>query len=406
MAPRSTRSSRKGLPRARLLVDADRQALLSCGVDSASLPYMEPKLEHRNLLLEGVKLYAANILKQSMLSIGGDVAVHQGAIAGKVEASNCLLMGDLRHYHRLLEKLKLQPGMTNIARAIEQQVFPDTRGLDLTLLGKTHHWDDTPVIMGILNLTPDSFSDGGAWLDQEKAFEHAAEMVSQGAGIIDVGGESTRPGAREVDAQEEISRVIPVIRRISGELKVPVSTDTRKAVVARAAIEAGAVMINDVSALNHDPGMLDLVRETGAGIVLMHMRGTPETMQQKTDYDDIVREVYAFLDEKIEQCLEAGIDVGSILVDPGIGFAKSRAGNLLLIRRIREFSSLGVPVVMGHSRKGFIGATLNVPLHERQEGTDAVSAWCTMQGIDVLRVHDVGRTRRIRDMVLAIEGGV
>lgn len=393
------------MPRARLLVGADRQALLSCGVDPASLPFMEPKLDRRNLLLEGIRLYAANILKQSMLSIGGDVAVHRGAITGKVEASDCLVMGDLRHYRLLLDKLKLQPGMTDIARAIEQQVFVDNPGLSLTLLGRTHHWDITPVVMGILNLTPDSFSDGGTWLDPEKAFDHAAEMVNLGAGIIDVGGESTRPGAREVDVREEISRVVPLVRKITEGLKVPVSIDTRKALVAGAAIEAGAVMVNDVSALNHDPAMLDLIRKTGAGIVLMHMRGVPETMQRNTAYGDVVREVYSFLDEKIEQCLEAGIDAGSILVDPGIGFAKDRAGNLLLIRRIHEFSSLGVPVVMGHSRKGFIGATLNVPVHDRQEGTDAVSAWCTMQGVEVLRVHDVGRTCRIRDMVLAIQGG-
>ncbi|MFA5653996.1 MAG: dihydropteroate synthase, partial [Desulfomonilia bacterium] len=231
MAPRSTRSSRKGLPRVRLLAGANGQDILSCGADPASIPYMEPKLHHRNLLVQGVRLYAANILKQSMLSFGGDVAVHRGAISGRVEVSDCLIMGDLRHYRLLVEKLKLQPGMAELAGLIEQQVFADDRGLGLTLLGKEYHWRDIPVIMGVLNLTPDSFSDGGAWLDPEKAVDHALDMVRSGAGIVDVGGESTRPGARQIGMDDEIARVVPVIRTIASRLDVPVSIDTRKAPV-------------------------------------------------------------------------------------------------------------------------------------------------------------------------------
>lgn len=405
MAPRSTRSSRKGLPRARLLAGANGQDILSCGVDPASIPYMEPKLHHRNLLVQGVRLYAANILKQSMLSLGGDVAVHRGAISGRVEVSDCLIMGDLRHYRLLVEKLKLQPGMAELAGLIEQQVFADGRGLGLTLLGKEYHWRDIPVIMGVLNLTPDSFSDGGAWLDPEKAVDHALDMVRSGAGIVDVGGESTRPGARQIGMDDEIARVVPVIRTIASRLDVPVSIDTRNAPVARAAIDAGASMINDISALKHDPSMLEVVRSTGAGIVLMHMQGTPETMQNHTSYRDIISDIYAFLDEQIEHCLQGGVHPRSILADPGIGFGKDLAGNLRLIRHIGEFASLEVPLVLGHSRKSFIGAALDLPVHERQEGTDAVSAWAAIQGVQVLRVHDVRRTCRIRDMILAIRRG-
>ncbi len=406
MAPRSTRSSRKWLPRARLLADANGQDILSCGADPASLPYMEPKLAHRNLLVQGVKLYAANILKQSMLSLGGDVAIHRGVISGRVDVSDCIIMGDLRHYRLLVEKLNLQPGMAELAGLIEQQVFADDQGLSLMLLGKEYHWDDTPVIMGVLNVTPDSFSDGGAWLDPQKAADHALDLVQSGADIVDVGGESTRPGARRIDVDDEISRVVPVIRKIASRLDVPVSIDTRNAPVARAAIDAGASMINDISALQHDPSMLEVVRRTGAGIVLMHMRGTPETMQNDTSYRDILGDVYAFLDEKIEQCLQGGVDPRSILADPGIGFGKDLSGNLRLIHHIGEFASLGVPVVLGHSRKSFIGAVLDTPVHERQEGTDAVSAWATIQGVQVLRVHDVRRTVRIRDMILAVKRGI
>ena len=405
MAPRSTRSSRKGLPRARLLTGANGQDILSCGADAASIPYMEPKLHHRNLLIQGVKLYAANILKQSMLSLGGDAAVHRGAISGKVDVSDCLIMGDLRHYRLLVEKLKLQPGMADLAGLIEQQVFADDQGLSLKLLGKEYHWPDTPVIMGVLNVTPDSFSDGGAWLDPEKAVDHALDMVHSGAGIVDVGGESTRPGARQISVDDEIARVVPVIKKIASRIDAPVSIDTRNAPVARAAIDAGASIVNDVSALRHDPSMLAVVRSSGAGIILMHMRGTPETMQDHTSYRDIVSEIYAFLDGQIEQCLQAGVDPCSILADPGIGFGKDLAGNLRLIHHIDEFASLGVPVVLGHSRKSFIGAALDVPVHERQEGTDAVSAWAAIQGVHVLRVHDVRRTSRIRDMILAIRRG-
>jgi dihydropteroate synthase len=367
---------------------------------------MEPKLDCRNLLLEGVKLYAANILKQSMLSIGGDVAVHRGVISGKTDASDCIIMGDLRHYRLLVDKLKFQPGMACLAEAIEQQIFQDSKGLSLKLLGKNRYWKDTPVIMGILNVTPDSFSDGGAWLDPVKAVDHAFDMVQAGADIIDIGGESSRPGAQETEVGEEISRVVPVIREIASRLKVPVSIDTRKSHVAKAAIDAGACIVNDISALNHDPSMIELVRQTGAGIILMHMRGTPETMQKDTSYSDVVKDIYTFLDEKIEQCLAAGIDPCSILADPGIGFGKNLEGNLGLIRHIREFTSLGVPVVIGHSRKSFIGTVLDTPAHERQEGTDAVSAWAAIRGVHVLRVHDVLRTSRIRNMILAIQRSV
>jgi dihydropteroate synthase len=407
MAQRSKRSSRKELlPRARILSHANEKTLLACGVDPASLAYLVPKLIHKNLLLEGVKLYAANILKQSMLSIGGDVAVHRHVISGKVEFSDCVIMGDIRHYRLLIEKLKSQPGLETIAEIIDEQIFSQVKRLELVLCGKRYHWDRLPVIMGILNITPDSFSDGGLYIDTEKALDHAMALIEKGAEIIDVGGESSRPGADSVDALEEISRVVPVIRKLADKTGVPISIDTTKAPVAKAAIDAGASLINDISALSLDPDMLNIAKETGSGVLLMHMKGTPKTMQQDTHYNDIIDEIYNYLNSKIQECLNAGIDSSSILADPGIGFGKDLTGNLCIINHIEEFKSLKVPVVLGHSRKSFIGSILDTTTDQRQLGTDAISAWAIIKGVDILRVHDVEHTHQIRSIFNTIVDGV
>ena len=402
MAQRSSRSSRKELPRARILSHANEHALLACGVDPASLPYMRPKLTHRNLLLEGIKLYAANILKQSMLSIGGDVAVHRQVISGKVQHSNCVVMGDLRHYRLLIDKLRFQPGLEDIAEIIEEQVFQDRAAMRLRLCGRNYQWDRLPVVMGILNIAPDSFSDGGLYLDADHALDHALALVESGAEMIDIGGESSRPGAKTVDTKEELARVIPVIERVADKTSIPISIDTTKAVVAKAAMDAGACLINDISALRHDPGMPGIAAKTGAGVILMHMRGTPGTMQDDTHYSALMDEIYAFLSTRIQACLDAGIDLSSILVDPGIGFGKDLQGNLQILNHIEEFSSLKVPVVLGHSRKSFIGSILDAPVQERQIGTDAVSAWAIMKGVDILRVHDVQHACHLRSVITSV----
>jgi len=402
MAAKSTPSSRRRQPRARLLSRPDAGCLLACGIDPASLPYLEPKLNHRVLLLEGVKIYIANILKQTMLSFGADVAVHRGVIAGSVDYSDCVLMGDLRHYRKLVEKLHAQPGMTEVVEMIMSQVFGQRTELELKLGARMARWEKTPVIMGILNVTPDSFSDGGAHLSPDAAVEHALAMIDEGAQIIDIGGESTRPGAAEVPPEVEIARVIPVIKRLAGQSSVPISIDTRKFPVARRALDKGACLINDVSALS-DPEMLSLAAKSGCGVALMHMRGTPVTMQGHTAYADIVPEIYDFLQERIKACLETGIARESIVIDPGIGFGKDLPGNLSLIKHIGDFRSLGVAVMLGHSRKSFIGQTLQTAVDEREEGTDAVSAWAMLEGVDIIRVHDVKRAARMRAMLGAIQ---
>lgn len=243
--------------------------------------------------------------------------------------------------------------------------------------------------MGILNVTPDSFSDGGLFSDRHAALKRALSMRDEGADIIDVGGESTRPGAEPVSADEEMERVVPVIEAIAGETDVPISIDTMKAEVARAALHAGAVIVNDVSAMRSDPAMSSVVAGSGAGVVLMHMLGEPRTMQQNPVYADVVREVRDALLQWAARAEGDGIARESIAVDPGIGFGKTVDHNLALIRSIGLLADSGYPVLAGPSRKSFIGAVLNVPVDRRLEGTAAVVAWLAARGARIVRLHDV-----------------
>jgi dihydropteroate synthase len=398
----STVSLERSRPKARLLSFPDHHDLISCGIDPDALPYLAPKLGHKVILIRGIRLFAANIIKQSMLSIGGDAAVHRSVINGKIESSDCIIMGDLRHYKLLIQKLENQPNMSDIAGIIKVQMNTRKSTLKLSLCSKTFEWDIRPVIMGIVNVTPDSFSDGGMYADPDKAIAHALDLISQGAGIIDIGGESTRPGASTIDVKSEIERVIPVVKGVVLNSDVPVSIDTRNAAVAEAAIGSGASMINDVSSMTHDPDMISLAKKTRAGIVLMHMRGTPSDMQDNTRYNDIVSEIYDYIENRARVCLDAGIDPLSIIVDPGIGFGKDPEGSLSLIKHIKEFSSLGLPVMLGHSRKSFIGKLLDSDTLDREEGTDAVTSWAAVQQVDIVRVHNVKRAARTIRMIHSI----
>ena len=261
---------------------------------------------------------------------------------------------------------------------------------------------DATVLMGVLNVTPDSFSDGGLWLDPEAAIPHAMEMVSQGAGIVDVGGESTRPGAAPVSERDELQRVLPVIEALAGALSVPSSIDTRKPAVAAAAVEAGASIVNDTSGEEFDPEMDGVAASTGAALVIMHSRGTPATMKTLTDYDDVVRDTTAFLARRAGEATDAGVPTASIALDPGIGFAKTPEQSLQLLAGLDELVGTGWPVVVGTSRKSFIGATLGVPEDQRLEGTAATVAWSVAQGARVVRVHDVEAMTRVVRMTEAV----
>jgi dihydropteroate synthase len=258
------------------------------------------------------------------------------------------------------------------------------------------------LVMGIVNVTPDSFSDGGSYTSVDDAVKHAIQMVTDGAELLDVGGESTRPGSEVVSPEEEVHRVVPVIRRIVGELPdVPVSVDTRKAVVARAAVEAGATIVNDVSA-GADPAMFEVVADAGAGMVLMHMKGEPKTMQDDPSYYDVVAEVRGFLGDRLEAAVSAGVDLERLCIDPGIGFGKTLEHNLAILHDIRAFHHLRVPVLVGPSRKWFIGTLTDTEVDDRMEGTAGVVAWCAAEGVDVVRVHDVKEMTRVVRVVDAI----
>ncbi len=260
------------------------------------------------------------------------------------------------------------------------------------------------LLVGVVNVTPDSFSDGGLHLDPDAAVVHGLRLAREGADVLDVGGESTRPGAEPVTADDEIARVVPVIERLVAKLPdVPVSVDTRKPEVAAAALAAGASIVNDVGA-GTEPGMFEVVRDAGAGMILMHMKGDPTTMQVDPIYDDVVDEVTEFLRERLEVAIFAGIPQEQLCADPGIGFGKDLEHNLALLRAARSMrEALDVPFLLGPSRKRFIGTVTDAPdPADRLEGTAGVVAWCAAQGVDLVRVHDVRAMRRVVQAVDAI----
>jgi dihydropteroate synthase len=375
------------------------------GADVRSWEIMAPKAIFKVIRVSDLPFPAAAILKQEMLSLGADAAVARGVITAKAKRSDVLIMGTLAQLERLAEKISAQPfGLSGVSAEIqrilarlkaEHQHQLDCRGILLPLGQRPH-------IMGVLNLTPDSFSDGGQFNTPERAVPRAHEMVAQGADIIDVGGESSRPGARPVPLQEEIKRVLPVVERLCAELKVPVSVDTRKAEVAQRALRAGAHMVNDISALTFDRRMAEVVAKGEAALVLMHMKGTPRSMQRNPKYDDVMAEVFQFLSRQVQKAVKAGISLHRLVVDPGIGFGKRLEDNLVILNRLGELHSLALPVLVGVSRKSFIGKMLNLPVGDRLAGSAAATALAVARGAHILRVHDVEEMNRVVRVAQAI----
>jgi dihydropteroate synthase len=374
------------------------------GVDSSGISEMVPKIQTLCIGLSGLECRQANVLKQDMLSLGGDAAVACGTVACSIDSTDCVLIGTAKQLGRLCRKLEAQPF-----------ALPELGGELESLLARINTvpaaWKTSrrtlslrrPLIMGILNLTPDSFSDGGRCLDPDRAFEKALQMEAEGADIIDIGGESTRPGAAPVSADEESDRIMPVIERLSGRLKCAISVDTWKSAVARRALIAGVEIINDISGFNFDPQMAGLAAASGAGVVLMHTRGTPENMQQDTGYVDMMAEISAGLSASLAIANEAGVSDSSIALDPGIGFGKGAAGNLELLRRLAELSGFGLPILVGPSRKSFIAAVLGREnTDDRLFGTAAAVALSVSHGASILRVHDVRVMRDVADMAHAV----
>ncbi len=368
------------------------------GVDPGGIELMLPKAMSLNIRVSGLTPPAALILKQEMLSLGGDCANHRLVLKNSIERADAILMGSVKIFQRLIPKLQQQPfGLKNLASELEQllervivapkyRLVCKSRTLDLS--SRTH-------IMGILNVTPDSFSDGGKFLDKDQAIAHALKMVADGADIIDVGAESTRPGAEPVGLEEEMSRVIPVIETLRKKSDVPISIDTYKSQVAEAALNAGADIINDISGMRFDAKMKKIAAKYQAPVVLMHIKGEPRNMQKNPLYKDLITEIYQYLSESIELAESAGLPREKIIIDPGIGFGKRLGDNYEILRRLAEFRSLGCPILVGTSRKSFIGNVLNLPPEQRLEGTAAAVALSIANGADIIRVHDVKEMKRV-----------
>ena len=325
-------------------------------------------------------------------------------IAGSQGASPLVLVTDDESFKRLSVAFEAR-GERTLAAAVRNTLAAYHRqGLGISFADGSRMDLDSAKVMGILNVTPDSFSDGGRFPDAQSAIKAGLRMATEGADFIDIGGESTRPGAAEVSEEDELRRILPVIEGIKRESDVKVSIDTIKARVARRAIAAGADMVNDVSALA-DPAMMPLLRETRVPVVVMHMRGTPRTMQTDTRYVDLLSSVVGYLRRAAARAAAAGIPDDKVLVDPGIGFGKSSNGNLEILRQLETLRSIGRPILIGASRKSFIGAVLDLPVKQRVEGSLAVAALAVWQGAHVIRAHDVPATVRVVRMIEAIREG-
>ena len=382
------------------------RCLKEIGVDPYGIEAMVPKMSGMNIRLDDIKPAVANIIKQEMLSLGGDAAVSRGTIDCTVRRTDIILMGTEKQIARFTEKISHQPlGLRKLASAIGELVSNLRRDAfvlktprrKITIAGRA-------LIMGIINMTPDSFSDGGRFKSINEAVDHGVRLEEEGADILDIGGESTRPGSARVSRKEEIKRVVPVIEKLSRRIRIPVSVDTMKAEVARVAMDSGSEIINDISAMRFDRKMLEVMAESQAPVILMHMRGTPRMMQEgDLRYRSLMGEIIRFLGERIEKAVAGGVTRENIIVDPGIGFGKKVEDNLRIIRHLRELKTLGRPILLGPSRKAFIGKATGVKIPaERIEGTAAAVTAAIMNGANILRVHDVGFMKRVSAMADAL----
>ena len=381
------------------------EAMASIGAHPASLPIFAHKAEIIPYKLLGVRTPAANILKQEMLAAGGDAVVPTGCIVNADKYVDVLLLGTLKQYKLLLSKLEQMQyfGLKQVAQELQEavQAVLEPPVLKTTLADGRVLTYDKMCVMGILNITPDSFYAGSRVPVLDDVIAKAGLMLEHGAQILDIGGESARPGSDSVDGDEERRRVLPVIVALRKAYPEAVlSVDTYRADTAEAAIDAGADIINDISAMEADKNMLDVVVRTKAPIILMHMRGTPKNMQQSCQYQDVVQEVAVYLAERAQLLREQGVGREKIILDPGIGFAKDVEQNLRLMRDLHVLTSFGYPVLLAASRKSTIGAVLGgVPAEERLEGTIATSLQALYAGAQMVRVHDVqANVRAIRTL--------
>lgn len=394
--------------RARVLRDIGEaeEQIAAIGVEPVSVAIMSPKAVHFNLLIEGVRPPVAIIIKESMLAVGAEAAINRDCITNRIEKSDVLIMATRKQLRAAAKSLKMQPfGIDEIAAEI-------LRVAD-NLIGKPAPWKlpeggdfsfDRTKIMGILNVTPDSFAGDGVGGSVESAVARAVMMEKDGADVIDIGGESTRPGAEQVDQRMELERVIPVIEALSGKIVIPISIDTRKPEVAEAALEAGASIVNDVSGLSSKE-MIAVCSKRRCPVIAMHMKGAPGNMQDAPSYDDAIGEIMRYLSDRVDDAIAGGMEENQIAIDPGIGFGKRLEDNLVIIGRLREFKTLGRPIVVGASRKNFIGKITGLSVEQRLEGSIAAACVAAANGADVIRCHDVRETKLALQVADAILSG-
>lgn len=375
-------------------------------VDPYGIEIMLPKTDHYLIRIGSISNIVANILKQEMLSLGGDVAIARGALTGRLKNTDCLIIGNISQFSLLKQKLNRQPfGLNRLANnltSILENYNMDRFMLDLGRFKL--NLKERTYIMGIVNLTPDSFSGDGVYrqgLSPSGILPYVEKLIKDGADIIDMGGESSRPGARPVSVKEEINRVIPVIKLLAKKIKRPISIDTYKPEVAQQALDNGAVIVNDITGLRN-PKIIKLVARHKAGVVIMHMKGSPRTMQNNPVYKSLIDELIEFFDTTIKKVQDSGIVKEKIIIDPGIGFGKSLEHNLEILKRLSEFKVLGRPILVGTSRKSFIGKILNKPPQERLFGSIASSLWAAKSGATIVRVHDVKELKQALSVADAI----
>jgi len=378
------------------------------GVDPYGIGIMAPKALSFAVLLKEVSNISANIIKQEMLSLGADAAVARGALTGKVKKTDVLTIGTLGQFNSLVAKLKCQPfGLDKISLELSGAIdnyFENN--CSLRLRNRSLNLAKKPHIMGIINLTPDSFSGDGLYLEGndhlESALNKAKKMENEGADIIDLGGQSSRPGSKNISVKEELKRVIPAVRLLAKRIKIPISIDTLKPEVAKAALDSGAEIINDISGLRNDQ-LLKLAAKYKAAVVIMHMLGNPRNMQKIISYQSLVDDIANYLKVAISRAQASGIKPDKIVIDPGIGFGKTAAHNLQLINRLSDFKILGKPILVGLSRKSFISSVLGNDPANRLTGTISACVLAAQAGANILRVHDVKEVSSSLKMAEAIK---
>ena len=375
-------------------VNSIEDELSSIEFDDAYINEAKLKYNHKTFKLFNLRAVEANILKQLCLSLGFDCAVSRNTIACQCEYTDCIIAATISQYKKLIKKLLIQPfRLKEVAKLIGSSL---DNGLKPICTNKIALDWSRPYIMGILNVTPDSFSDGGESYKAETAFEKALILINQGADIIDIGGESTRPGAKTILPEEEIRRIVPVIQKIRKENEnIIISVDTRNHQTAQNAIEAGANIINDVTGLVYDKNLSEYVCKNNIPSIIMHSDEVPAITKQSDSPHDIIEEIYNFFSERISTLVQNGLDRTNIILDPGIGFGKSINDNFEIIRRVNEFSSLNCPILMGISRKSFIGKSFNITKDELDEASALYNMIMLNNGINIIRVHDVARHKRL-----------